>query len=117
MDRRALKREYKESRPAMGVYRVRNTASDRSLVGSSVNVAAMLNRIRAQLKMGAHANGELQRDWNELGPDAFAFETLDTLAPGTEPGYKPTDDLRALEQMWLERLSPFGERGYNAPRR
>ena len=26
----------------------------------------------------------------------------------------PTDDLKVLEQLWLEKLSPFGTRGYNA---
>jgi|SRR6185436_7565954 len=52
MDKRKLKREYKEARVPMGVYRVHNTADDRSLVGSSTNVAAMLNRHRAHPRNG-----------------------------------------------------------------
>ena len=55
----------------------------------------------------------LQHDWVALGPDAFVFEVLDTLAPPEDqPGYDPTDDLRTLEQLWRERLQPFGDRGY-----
>jgi hypothetical protein len=27
--------------------------------------------------------------------------------------YDPSADLRTLEQMWLDKLSPFGNRGYN----
>ncbi len=114
MDRKALKREYKETRHPMGIYRVRNIINGRSLVGSSTNLPAMLNRQRAQLNMGAHTNRALQQDWNEFGAQAFEFETLDTLTPPQEePNYDPTDDLRALEELWLDRLSPFAERGYN----
>jgi hypothetical protein len=114
MDRKALTREYKETPRPMGVYRVRNTATGKALVGSSSNLPAMLNRHQAQLKMGSHANRALQDDWNRLGPDAFAFEVLDTLKPPEEAGYDPSDDLRVLEQMWIEKLSPCDDRGYNA---
>ena len=97
----------------MGVYRVRNTQTDRSLGARSVDLPASLNRERAQLRFGGHPNAELQRDWNAFGADAFAFEVLDTLTPPDDrPDYDPTDDLRVLEAMWLERLAPFGERGY-----
>lgn len=44
MDKRALKREYKESEIPMGIYRIWNKRNDRSLVGSSLNLPATLNR-------------------------------------------------------------------------
>jgi hypothetical protein len=117
MSRAALRRAYKETRRPMGVYRVRNTRTDRSLVARSVDLPASLNRERAQLRFGGHPNTELQRDWNASGPEAFVFEVLDTLAPrDDQPGYDPTDDLRVLEALWLERLAPFGDRGYVPPR-
>src|SRR5262249_777993 len=103
----------KEGRRPMGVYRVRNTATGRSLVGASVDLAAILNRHRAQLRLGLHRNAGLQKDWNELGAEAFEFEILDTLKPPARPGSDPTDDLRVLETLWLEKLSPFEDRGYN----
>jgi hypothetical protein len=114
MDRKALIRDYKESRRPMGVFRVRNTVTGKSLVGTSTNLPGMLNRQRWQLGLGAHPNGELQKDWNELGPDAFAFEVLDTLTPPEQTEYDPSDDLRALEALWLDKLSPFEDQGYNA---
>jgi hypothetical protein len=98
----------------MGIYRVHNTRSDRSLVGRSVDLPAILNRERMQLKQRVHRNTALQNDWDELGADAFVFEVLDTLkAPEGQPDYDPTDDLKVLEAMWIERLLPFDERGYN----
>jgi hypothetical protein len=114
MDRKALIREYKEARRPMGVFRVRNTVTGKSLVGTSINLPGMLNRQRFQLGLGAHPNRELQQDWNELGPDAFVFEVLDTLTAPERLDYDPSDDLRAIEQLWLDKLSPFEDQGYNA---
>jgi hypothetical protein len=113
MDKRALTREYKETARPMGVYQIRNTVNGKLLVGASVNLQAILNRHRADLRMGGHRNRELQKDWDEFGPEAFEFEALDTLAPPDRPDYDPSADLRALEELWLDKLSPFDERGYN----
>ena len=114
MDKKALTREYKESRRPMGVYQIRNTVNGKLLVGASVDLPAILNRHRAELRMGGHRNRELQKDWAEFGAEAFEFEVLDTLTPPERTDYNPSGDLRALEELWLDKLTPFGERGYNA---
>ncbi len=113
MDRKALIREYKEAARPMGICCVRNTSNGKILIGAARDIDARLNRNLAQLKMGLHPVRALQLDWNELGADAFVFEVLDTLKPSETPGYDPTADLRELESMWLEKLTPFDERGYN----
>ena len=114
MDRKALIREYKATRRPMGVFQVRNTLSGKVFLGSSLDLPSMLNRQRAQLHMGAHPNRPLQTDWRAHGATVFVFEVLDTLTPSDEAGYDPTADLRTLEAMWLAKVAPFGERGYNA---
>jgi group I intron endonuclease len=113
MDKKALLREYKETPRPMGVYQIRNTVNGKLLVGTSVNLPAILNRHRAALRMGSHQNRELQKDWAEFGAEAFEFEVLDTLTPPEQADYNPSNDLKALEELWLDKLSPFGERGYN----
>ena len=113
MDRKALIREYKETRRPMGVYRVRNTVNGKSFIGTSKDLPAMLNRQQSQLRMGGHPNRALQKDWAEYGAEAFEFEVLDTLTIPERADYDPTADLRALEELWLDKLSPFGDRGYN----
>jgi hypothetical protein len=70
--------------------------------------------LRTQLRMRSHSNRALQQDLNDLGPEAFELEILDTLPTSDRPNYDPSDDLRTLEALWLEKLSPFGDRGYNA---
>jgi hypothetical protein len=112
-DRKSQIRKYKETPQLMGVFRVRNTANEKSLIGSSVNLPAILNRQRFQLEAGSHPNRALQKDWNDLGPGSFEFETLDTLKPRCEPGYDPAEDLHVLEEMWIERLGALGNQGYN----
>ncbi len=113
MDRKALIREYKATSRPMGVFQVRNTLCGKVFLGSTVDLPSMLNRQRAQLQMGAHPNRQLQADWRAHGASAFAFEVLDTLTPSDEEGYDPATDLSTLEAMWLAKLAPFGERGYN----
>jgi len=118
IDRKARIREYKETSQPAGIYRVRNTAMGKSLIGSSVNLRAMLNRQRFQLEHGSHPDRELQRDWNQLGPDAFEFEALDRLEPPRdEPAYDPTEDLHVLKEMWLEKLTASGEALYRQSKR
>jgi hypothetical protein len=113
MDRKALIREYKESQRPMGVYCVRNTVNGKLLIGKSVDLPSILNRQRAQLRAGSHPNPTLQKELSEYGTDAFEVEVLDTLEVPDQAGYDPSADLRTLEQMWLDKLSPFRNRGYN----
>jgi group I intron endonuclease len=113
MDKKALTREYKENERPMGVFQIRNTVNGKVLIGTSVNLPAILNRHKAELRLGGHRNRALQQDWNEFGAEAFELEILDTLPPSDRPAYDPAGDLKALEEMWLEKLMPFGERGYN----
>lgn len=105
VDRKAVLRDYKERVVPMGVYRVRNKVSGNSLVAASTDVNAILNRHLAQLRMSAHPNRALQADWAAHGQDSFVFEVLDTLTSSEDPTYDPADDLAALEDMWLEKLS------------
>ena len=113
--RAELKRHYKEKPPPMGVFVVRNRANGKVLVGTSLNLPGALNRIRFQLELGAHENPALQQDWQRHGAASFSFEVLDELPPSEEPREDPRAELQVLEALWLERLKPYGEVGYNTP--
>lgn len=112
IDRKARIREYKETPRPAGIYRVRNIKTGKSLIGSTANLPGMLNRQRFQLENGSHPDKELQRDWDELGPDMFEFDVLDQLESRNEPAYDPTGDLRALKEMWIEKIAASGESLY-----
>ena len=111
--REDLKREYRERRKPAGVFQVRNTANGKLLLGSSLNLEGPLNSHKFMLTIGRHRNAELQKDWNTYGPDKFVFEILEVVKVRDDPAFNLEDELTLLEQIWLEKLQPFGERGYN----
>jgi len=97
----------------MGVYAIRNTRNSKVYVAASRDIPARFNRHRMDLKRNADRASALQLDWNTSGADAFEFEILEQLEPLDDQGYDPSEDLEILEQLWLEKLEPYGERGYN----
>ncbi len=116
MDRKAtLKRQYKENPPSAGVYKITNTANGKIFVGKGLNVQGKLNGQKAQLRWGGHKNPDIQADWNRYGSESFAFEVLDYLAPPDDPGQDMDEDLEALRRLWLDKLRPYGDKGYNEP--
>lgn len=113
MDKKTLKQDYKTTARPMGVYQIRNLINEKVFVGSSLNLEGIFNRYRFALQAGSHPNKALQADWNESGAENFAFEILEELPAGENPGYDYRSDLEVLEDLWLEKLEPFGEKGYN----
>lgn len=65
--------------------------------------------------MNLHKNAALQNDWNVQTPEDFEFTVLDYLKPKDEPGFDFLEELTVLEQLWLVKLHPYGEKGYNKP--
>jgi hypothetical protein len=106
-----LKREYKLNHRPMGVYQIRNIANEKVLIGASLDLPGIINRHKFQLKMGKHPNAALQSDWNEFGAEGFAFEILDEITP--KEGLDNRQELGFLEDLWLEKSQPYGDRGYN----
>jgi len=107
-------KEYKSSLRPMGIVQVKNIKNDRVYLAASANTPGTINSIRFQLKMGTFLpSPALANDWTEMGEESFVLEVLDELKPVDDPAYDYRDDLKALETMWLEKLKPFGERGYH----
>lgn len=111
--RAELKRAYKETPKRAGVFQIKNAKSGRVLLGSSKNLHGPLNRHKFQLAGGLHPNALLQEEWNRDGADAFSFEVLEEVKVTDDPDFSLDDALAALEEAWVARLQPFGERGYS----
>ena len=108
-----IRRAYKEAPLRAGIFQVKNLQNGKIILGSSTNLYGPLNKHRFMLSIGRHGNQALQSDWNRLGPDAFVFEILEVVRPSDDPAFSIEDELTLLEQIWLEKLQPFGDRGYN----
>jgi hypothetical protein len=113
MDKKQAKLDYKASRRPMGVFLIRNLVNDKVFVGSTVNLDAMFNRIRFQLYAGAHPVKSLEDDWKRFGAGQFSFEVVEEVLPREDPNYDYKADLVTLEDLWLEKLAPYGDKGYN----
>jgi group I intron endonuclease len=111
--RAEIRRAYKETPRQAGIFQIKNNRTGKVLLGSSTNLHGPLNKHRFMLSVGHHDNAALQNDWNSFGADAFTFEILEIVKPSDDPAFCLEDELTLLEQIWLEKLQPFGERGYN----
>ncbi|WP_282941330.1 DUF2087 domain-containing protein [Paenibacillus sp. RC67] len=111
--RKELLQAYKELKRESGVYAIRNMENDKILVGSSVNLDAIWNRIQFELDMKGYRNKQLQKDWKEFGKEAFAFEVLEQLKEPKGGQEEQLKRLAELEATWIDKLQPFEEKGYN----
>jgi hypothetical protein len=109
-----LKRAYKENPPPAGIFRVTNTANGKVFLGKGMNVRGILNSQQAQLQFGSHRNRDLQQDYSQFGAEKFVFEVIDQLEPSDKTPRQMQEDLAELEELWLEKLQPYGECGYHA---
>lgn len=115
-DKKEIKRAYKQLLPDMGVYQVKNLASGKIYVSRAMDLNGRLNSEKFQLKNKMHMNRELQKDFDDLGEENFAFEVLDRLRPKEGAGLDHGQELKELEAIWLEKLQPYNEKGYNKKR-
>jgi len=113
--RKELIRQYKEMKTEAGVYQIKNTKNSKVFVASTPNIKTM-NGKRMMLGGGSHRNKKLQQEWDEYGDEAFVIEVLEILKEKEDEEdvfFDKTGELKKLEQKWLEKLQPYGERGYN----
>jgi DNA-binding CsgD family transcriptional regulator len=114
MDRKKeLKQQYKEMKTEGGVYQIRNTINQKVLVVATPNLKTINGKQFSLRKWGGHKNKQLQEDCNQFGADAFVFEVLEVLKEKEEGYFDKKEELKKLEAKWVEKLQPFGERGYN----
>lgn len=110
--REELKQLYKDTEIEGGIYCIRNTKNEKVYVESTKNFKTMSGR-RLLLNMGSHTNKALQGDWKEYGAEAFEFEILEVLKKKETGYFNEKEELKKLEEKWLKKLQPYGERGYN----
>ena len=113
-ERAELKRLYKQNRPDMGVYQIRNKINGKIFIDCSKNLDGSEKSRMFQLKMGKIVfSPGLQKDLNEFGADNFEFSVLEVL-PVPASGDNVERLLLALKLRWQEKLQPFGDGGYNS---
>jgi hypothetical protein len=103
-----LRASYEQKPREAAVYALRNSVTGRVLIGSTVDLASLRNR----LDFGRQTNstGVLDRrlvaDARAHGVDSFELEVLDVLeADPTRDDAATLRDLAALEELWREKAT------------
>ncbi len=112
-DRKELIRKYKETPRPMGIFQIKNLKNNKIYIESSKNLDASMNKYKFLLKYKLCKILNLQDEWNKFGENNFTFEVIDILKPKDEPDVNYSEELKTLEELWLEKLNPFNENGYN----
>lgn len=105
-DKKALTLAYKERKVIGGVYRIVNSVNSNMLLASTADLQGAQNRFDFAQKTGSCIHLKLQKDWAELGANAFQFEVLEELEKKEDQTPKEfKEDLKTLEEMWQEKLN------------
>jgi len=123
--KKELAAAYTEQTRPMGVYQIRNTVNGKVWVASSMDLPGARNRLAFMKQAGLNSIHEIKQDWERYGGEVFVFEELDQIKPqqetdttGAVPDLKQLqEDVELLLQLWLEKLEPYGDKGYNKPKR
>ena len=115
--KKELKEEYNQVKYKMGVFRITNKANSKVFIGSSLDLTAIWYAQKLQLGMGIHPNKELQKDWNHFGLENFTYEILEELKQSDDTKADFNKEIKALEDLLIEELQPFEDKGYNVRRK
>ena len=108
--RKEIINEYKERKLYGGVYTITNTLSGKYLIGHTANLKSMQNRFQFAMTTGSTVHPKLQKDWEELGAQAFTLEVLEELEQRPDQSQAEfMDDLKTLEQLWRANLDALKE--------
>jgi hypothetical protein len=111
--RKELAQAYKQMTFRIGVFQIRNIVNGKIFVEGSSNLDKIWNRHRTELNFGSHQSKALQKDWNELGEASFVYEILDEIEQKEGENLDYAREIKTLEQLYLQELMPYGEKGYN----
>ena len=88
-----------------GIYKIFNTSTGKSYVGSAVDIDRRWADHKKLLKQGNHHSKKLQNSWLKHGQECFEFSVIEIVLSKT--------DLIPREQHWIDALKCSGPLGYN----
>ncbi len=87
-----------------GIYRIWHMATNKSYIGSAVDVSARLGSHLRMLNRKSHHSVKLQRAWDKYGEEAFSFNVVEVV--------ESKEKLIEREQHWIDEFNA-SRLGYN----
>jgi len=107
--RRALRDAYRQAPPDAGVYLIHNSAAGKALLGLTVNLASLHNKLefaRATNTTGV-LDHRLRGVAGTFGVGVLSLEVLEVLkVTPAMTSAEVLSDLATLEELWREKLGP-----------
>ena len=110
--KKELKEEYKQKRPAMGVFQILNKVNGKVLIEGTTNILSKWNRHQTELRFGSHRNKQLQNDWNNLGEENFKFSIISELEFEDDESLDLNNEIKLLKKMVEEEMHIQDEMKY-----
>src|SRR5258708_30692542 len=108
--RKEIINEYKERKLYGGVYTITNTLNGKYLIGHAANLKSVQNHFQFAITTGSTVHPKLQKDWEELGLQAFTLEVLEELKQRPDQSQAEfMEELKILEQLWRANLDASKE--------
>jgi hypothetical protein len=108
--RKEISNAYKERKISGGVYTITNTQNGKYFIGHAANIQSVRNRFQFVLTTGSSMHPKLQKDWQEVGPQAFSLQVLEELEQKPEQSQAEfVEDLQTLEELWRTTLDAAKE--------
>ena len=99
--KKQLREKAKDHKTTMGVLAVTNTTNGQQYIQGSLHLEALVNKMKFLLNGGMFTNPQLQREWTELGSEAFIFEFV-TIVPDQNNEYiNYRKEIQKAEQAYI----------------
>lgn len=113
IDKKQVKEDYKSKKRPAGIFAVHNLYDNKMFIGTSKDLPSVLKRFEFTLKMGSFPFQNLIDDYNRLGKKNFEIKVMDELEIKDEAEQEIDNELKILEEIWIEKLKKDGVSFYN----
>lgn len=103
--KKELTDQYKQMKKPMGVFIIRCSKNNKFYVQATPDLKGVMNGALVRLQGNFHVCKELQKEWNEYGPDCFTMEILEQLEYDKDEAKTDySEELELLRMIWEDKL-------------
>ena len=107
--KKQLINDYKSKPTVGGVYCIECSGNQRRIVKTAPNLDGIRSRFEFAQKIQSCPDPALQNEWTAYGNSSFTLTVLDELRMKPDQTTREfRDDLKALLELWLEKLASDG---------
>lgn len=103
-----IKEQVKNHPATMGILSFRHKETGKHFIQHSLNMEALINRMRFSLQAGTYTHAALQADWQRDGEAAFEIRFLAILEEQEDVFVNYRQELKKLEEQFIGTLAAEG---------